>query len=133
MRFRLVLLPVLLALVGPFGVPAHASPACFVLNWQNGDSCPFEAPAGEFVFGGIASPGSPDGETPWVAVQVVFNGQVVASCFDLGTDTEPAVCEDRWRAFVPTLTHICQVYGTGGPKFHCADPPPLPLPLREAS
>ena len=128
MRYRFLLLPALGALVVPFGAPANAAPACVMLDWRNGDSCTFEAPAHEFVFGGVATH-YPDGaRIPWVAMQVVFRGQVIASCFDEGTSTEPAICSGRMRAFVPTATHVCQVFGTGGPKAHCADPPPLPLP-----
>ena len=128
MRIRL-LLPALCALVAPFAGPAGAAPACVVLDWRNGDSCTFEAPTREFVFAGIADE-VPDGEdVPWVAVQVVFQGQVIASCFDFGTKTEPAHCEGRAQAFAPTLTHVCQAFGTGGPSFQCADPPPLPLPV----
>ena len=100
-----------------------------MLSWHHGDSCTFEAPTGELVFGGIATD-IPDGEQyPWVAVQVVFQGQVIASCYGQGTGIKPAVCEGRTQTFVPTLTHVCQVFGTGGPKFHCADPPPLPIPV----
>lgn len=129
MRFRLLLIPALCALVTPFGSPAHAAPYCVVLNWQNGDWCTFEAPAREFVFAGIADK-IPDGEQyPWVAVQVVFQGQVIASCYATGTETRPAACTGRAQAFAPTLTHVCQAFGTGGPMFHCADPPPLPIPL----
>lgn len=109
--------------------PAHAAPACVVVNWSNGDLCYFEAPTREYVFAGIATE-VPDGEQfPWVSVQVSLHGQVIASCYDEGTTTEPARCVGRAQAFAPNLTHLCQAFGTGGPKFHCADPPPLPLPL----
>lgn len=125
---RQLLLPALVTLAAPFSSPAQAAPACVMLEWTNGDSCTFEAPAGEYVFGGIADK-VPDGARfPWVAVQVVFQGQVVASCYDEGTRTEPAHCVGKARAFVGDLPHVCQVFGTGGPKAHCADPPPLPLP-----
>lgn len=121
MRFRF-LLPALCALVVPLG-HAHAAPACVMLDWQHGDWCTFEAPAREFVFGGI---GRPSGEvTPWIAVQVVFQGQVLASCYDDGDSTDPPNCTGRWQAFVGDLTHHCYVFGTGGPIAHCADPPPV--------
>jgi len=129
MRLRPFLLPFALALVTPFAGPAHAAPACVVLNWRNGDWCTFEAPTRAFVFGGVAT-GVPDGGLAWVAVQVSFQGQVIASCY--GTAPQPgypATCEGNAQAFAPTLLHVCQVFGTGGPKFHCADPPALPLPL----
>jgi hypothetical protein len=98
-----------------------------VTNWRDGSWCTFEAPARAFLFGGIANK-IPDGEDlPWVAVQVSFNGQVLASCYDQGTATEPAVCQGTAQVFVPSATHLCEVFGTGGPSFQCADPPPLPV------
>lgn len=130
MRLRLLLIPALCALVAPFGGPAYAAPACVVLNWEDGDWCTFEAPAREFVFGGVATEMRDGDRYPWVAVQIVFNGRVIASCYGQGTATEPAHCVGRAQALAPTFTHVCQVLGTGGPKFHCADPPPLPLPVR---
>lgn len=128
MRMRLLLAPAVLALTTPFAAPAQAAPVCVVVNWQNGDWCTFEAPTREFIFGGIASAAG-EGRA-WVAVQVMFQGQVIASCYDeANSPSEPAACTGRAQAFAPTFTHVCQVFGTGGPKFHCADPPPLPLPL----
>ena len=128
MRIRFLLCAAVCALVAPFGSPAHAGPYCVVLDWTDGDACYFEAPAGEFVFGGIATEQRDGDRVPWVAVQVTFQGRVVASCFDQGTSTEPAQCAGRAQA-VPTFTHVCQVFGSGGATFHCADPPPLPLPV----
>ena len=129
MRIRSLFLSMSCALVAPFAAPANAAPACVVLNWQDGDWCTFEAPTRQFVFGGVATEILDGQRYPWVAVQVLFNGQVIASCYDQGTTTEPANCTGTAQAFAPTLTHVCQVYGSGGPKFHCADPPPLPVPL----
>lgn len=132
MKFRLLLIPALCALVAPLGGHANAAPACAMLNWRHGDWCSFEAPAREFVFGGIATE-IPDGaQYPWVAVQVVFNGQVLASCYGEGSAEIPARCTNRWQAFVPDLPHQCYVFGTGGPKAYCVDPPPLPVPLSVA-
>lgn len=129
MEFRLLLIPAALALVTTTVTPAHAAPACAVPNWFNGDACYFEAPTREFVFEGTADRVNDGEQFPWVAVQVSLHGQVIASCYDAGTTTEPAHCIGRAQAFVPNLTHMCQASGTGGPLFHCADPPPLPLPL----
>jgi hypothetical protein len=128
MRFRLLLVPAVAALVAPFSGPAHAAPYCKVEYWRDGDSCIFEAPLGEFVYGGITH--LPDnGMVPWIAVQVSFQGRVIASCFDTGTKEEPAACAERAQAFVPGYPHVCQVFGTGGVVFQCADPPPLPVPV----
>ena len=126
MRIRHALIPALLGLVVPLAAPASAAPACFVTNWSNGDSCYFEAPAGAFLFGGTATAG--DGQQAWIAVEVLFQGVVIDSCY--GSGTTVATCEDYGQAFAPNFTHECRVHGTGGPKFHCADPPALPLPLR---
>lgn len=126
---RLLLTAAAVALVTSTVTPAHAAPACVVLNWSNGDFCFFEAPAREFLFGGVADRVPDEERFPWVAVQVSLHGQVLYSCYDEGTATEPAQCVGRGQAFAPNLTHKCQAFGTGGPKFHCADPPPLPIPL----
>jgi hypothetical protein len=129
MKSRLLLVPTLLSLAAPFASPAQAAPACVGVNWRNGDWCTFEAPTRAFVFGGVATAAEDGDERPWVAVQVTFQGQVIASCYDEGNGTEPAVCRGNAQAFAPTFTHRCTVYGSGGPKYHCADPPMvLPLP-----
>jgi hypothetical protein len=121
MKLRLAA-PLMLGLLAPFAAPASALPYCVVLGWHDGDSCSFEAPGGEFLFGGIAtSPGQ--GVPAWVAVEVVFNGIVIDSCYGSGTDV--ATCQDMAQSFVSTLPYECRVRGTGGPKFHCADPPAL--------
>jgi hypothetical protein len=120
MRVRVFGVPALLALVLPFG-GADAAPACAVLRWRSGQTCTFEPPAGAWAFGGTAT--AAEGTTAWIAVEVVFNGVVIDSCYASGYQV--ATCEDAGQAFT-TTTHTCRVYGTGGPKFHCADPP-LPL------
>ena len=122
MKVRHLLLPAVLALVGPSTSPASAGPLCVVVDWSSGDTCTFEAPTRAFVFGGVAT--STEGDA-WIAVEVVFNGIVVDSCFGTDNGTGTATCEDFGQAFAPSFTHVCRVYGTGGPKFHCADPPPL--------
>lgn len=108
-------------------VPTTPPPACFVLNWEDGDICTFSAPAGSFAFGGVAlSPG--DGVDAEIAVQIRLQGtfQTFASCYDRQSDV-PAACEETYDAPIDgTATYVCQVFGTGGPKFHCADPPRLP-------
>lgn len=129
MRFRSLLLYAAFGLVTSFVSPADAAPACVGLNWLHGDSCQFEAPTREFLFGGIADRVADGDDFPWVAVQVSLHGQVLYSCYDVGSPTEPAQCVGRGQALAPNLTHLCQVFGSGGPKYHCADPPPLPLPL----
>lgn len=126
MRLRLLLA---FAIVGAplwFASPASAAPACVMLNWQNNQTCTFEAPAGAFAFGGTAR--SWEGPA-WIAVQVEFNGVVLYSCYGQAVAGEVATCTGTGRAFAGGLTHVCRVFGTGGPKAHCADPPPLPLPL----
>ena len=129
MKRSVLPLAAVIAVVTSTITPAQAAPACVVVNWSNGDSCYFEAPTREFVFGGISDQVNDGERFPWVAVQVSLHGQVLYSCYDRGTATEPAQCVGRGQAFAPNLTHKCQVFGPGGPKFHCADPPPLPLPL----
>ncbi|HWL37839.1 MAG TPA: hypothetical protein VNQ77_16755 [Frankiaceae bacterium] len=109
----------------PLASPAAAAPACVVLNWRSGDTCAFEAPAGAFVFGGVAT--AREGEGVWIAVEVVFNGVVIDSCYGSAVAGEAAACEGNGQAFAPSLTHVCRVWGSGGPKFHCADPPALPM------
>ena len=105
-----------------------APPACTVLNWEDGDICTFSAPAGSFAFGGVATlPG--DGVDAEIAVQIRIQGtfQTLASCYDRQSD-KPATCQERYDAPIDgRVTYVCQVFGTGGPKFHCADPPRLPL------
>lgn len=129
MRGRHIVLPVLLALAAPFASPAEAAVYCSGEFWSDGDVCTFEAPTRGFLYGGIADEIRDGEQFPWVAVQVTFNGSQIASCYDQGTATEPAVCEGFAQVFAPTLTHVCQVFGSGGPSYHCADPPPLPIPL----
>lgn len=114
------------AAAGP--VPATPPPpACVVLDWRDGDVCVFSAPAGSFAFGGVAtSPG--DGVAAEIAVQIRVLGtfQTLASCYDRRAGA--ATCEERYDAPVDgTVTYVCQVFGSGGPKFHCADPPRLPV------
>lgn len=128
MKTRYLGLTAMLALLAPFAGPASAAPYCFRLNWRHGDTCSFEAPTGAFIFGGIATAGD-DGQEAWIAVEVVFNGLVIDSCYGSDNGSGTATCEDTGQAFAPTLTHVCRVFGSGGPKFHCADPPALPLPL----
>lgn len=128
MKLRYLGLGAMLALLVPFAGPASAGAYCVGLNWHHGDTCTFEAPARPFVFGGVATVS--DGyQQAWVAVEVVFNGVVIASCYGGDNGTGTATCEGTGQPFAPSLTHVCRVSGTGGPKFHCADPPPLP-PLR---
>lgn len=129
MKLRYLGLTTMLALVVPFAAPASAAPSCFVLNWDHGDTCWFEAPAGAFIFGGVATGGGEQGPA-WIAVEVVFNGVVIDSCYGYDNGTGTATCEGTGQAFAPSFTHVCRVSGTGGPKFHCADPPALPLPIR---
>lgn len=124
MKLRYFVLPALLTLL-PLASPASAAPACFVLNWSHGDTCRFETPARAYVFGGTATAG--EGQTAWIAVEVMLNGVSIESCF--GTGFEVATCEGQAQSFTSNVTYTCQVSGTGGPKFHCADPPLLPLPL----
>lgn len=103
-------------------------PACAVFNWRDGDSCLFSAPAGAFVFGGVAtSPG--DQRDAEVAVQIRLRDvpEPLDSCYQRRNGV-PAACEDMFDAPVDGLvTYVCQAFGTGGPKFHCADPLRLPM------
>lgn len=130
---RALRLALSLVLVAPLpsmaAVPATPPPpGCFVLDWDDGDICLFSAPAGSFAFGGVAlSPG--DNRDAEIAVQIRVQGtfHTLASCYDRQSGV-PAVCEERYDAPIDgTITYVCQVFGTGGPKFHCADPPRLPL------
>lgn len=108
--------PVLFTSAGP------ASSACARASWSNGDSCSFDAPFGAFAFGGTATVSS---GIAFVYVEVVFNNVVVASCSNAGPLT--ATCAGQTTS-VAGLTHDCRVWGSGGPYYQCADPPPLPLP-----
>lgn len=124
MRARHLLVPAALGLVLPVASPASAAPACAGLNWRSGQTCAFEAPASAFLFGGVASAN----EGPaWIAVEIVFNGVVIDSCYGSAVAGRAATCQDYGQAFAPSLTHVCRVYGTGGPKFYCVDPPALPI------
>ena len=114
-----------LAVALPVASPAAAAPACVMLNWRNGATCRFEAPAGAFVFGGVA--GAIEGQEAWIAVEVLFNGVVIDQCFGSAVAGEAATCVGNGQAFAPSFTHVCRVWGTGGPKAHCADPPALPI------
>jgi len=125
MKLRLFLVLTILGFTLSLASPATAAPGCSGVNWRSGDTCTFEAPAGAFAFGGIATAG--EGQHAWVAVEVVFNGIVIASCFGSGTTT--AQCGGTAQAFAPNLTHVCRVSGTGGPWYGCADPPPLPVDI----
>jgi hypothetical protein len=117
------LIPALLAMVLPMASPASAAPACVMINWRSGQSCTFEPVAGAFLYGGVAT--AAEGQNAWIAVEVVFQGVVIDSCY--GSGFEVATCSDYGQAFVGNLTHVCRVWGTGGPKAHCADPPALPV------
>lgn len=126
-----IALPLLLAAPLPPATAALSAPpppGCVVYDWEDGDLCTFSAPAGSFAFGGVAlSPGN--GVPAQIAVQVRLKGTFTAleSCYDRQPDI-PAACEERYDAPVDgTVTFVCQAFGTGGPKFHCADPPRLPL------
>jgi hypothetical protein len=127
MRLRSLLVPAVLALTMPMAGPASADPDCFMLNWHDGDSCTFEAPIGAFTFSGVASEYGSGQRIPWIAIQISLRGELIASCYDQGTLTEPAECHGTAPAGAPFLTHVCQVFGTSGPIVQCADPPPLPV------
>ena len=55
---------------------------------------------GAFVFGGVAT--SIEGRQAWVAVEVVFNGVVIDSCYGTAVAGEAAVCEGNGQAFAPS-------------------------------
>lgn len=124
MRARSFLLPAVVLTLAPLAAPASAAPACVMAPWRHGQTCTFEAPLRAVAFGGVAT--ASEGRA-WIAVEVVFNGVVVASCYNSGGST--AQCQGTFQPFAPNATHVCRVYGTGGPKAHCADPPALPLPV----
>ena len=125
MRFRYAMIPAVLGMVLPMASPASAAPACVMVNWRNGDSCWFEPVAGAFLFGGVARV-SEGHQSAWVAVEVRFQGLVIDSCYGTDNGAGVATCSDYGQAFVGNLSHECVVYGSGGPKAHCADPPVLP-------
>ncbi|HVF04508.1 MAG TPA: hypothetical protein VNA20_06700 [Frankiaceae bacterium] len=126
MRARHFVLPAILAAVAPLATPVSAAPACVMAPWRNGQTCTFEAPLRAIAFGGVSS--TSQGPDAWVAVEVVLNGVVLASCYDPPNgDDGSAACAGTFQPFAPNATHVCRVYGRGGPKAHCADPPVLPV------